>query len=165
MLRSVHAPRAEEWLCWPCKVYEEQQRNGGMPQSEVRPKRWEMEAQVGNGRGGKPHEGGGGHMNGGGGSAVEPGVGITCLRCAGFRSCAGRESWNATTPPPSDACCVTPRAHKAAFYRLFVVGPPVCRASRTHSCLAAPWLWAAACAPYATELSSARARRASGATW
>ena len=36
---------AEEWLCWPCRLYEESQRAGGAPQSEIRPKRWEMEAR------------------------------------------------------------------------------------------------------------------------
>lgn len=36
---------AEEWLCWPCRLYEESQRAAGVPQSEIRPKRWEMEAR------------------------------------------------------------------------------------------------------------------------
>ena len=26
---------AEEWLCWPCRMYEEQQRAAGVPQDEV----------------------------------------------------------------------------------------------------------------------------------
>ncbi|PNW71070.1 hypothetical protein CHLRE_17g745347v5 [Chlamydomonas reinhardtii] len=36
---------AEEWLCWLCRMYEEQQRAAGVPQDDVRPKRWEIEAR------------------------------------------------------------------------------------------------------------------------
>jgi len=31
-----------EWLCWPCYTHEQQLRNSGLLQSEVRPPRWEM---------------------------------------------------------------------------------------------------------------------------
>lgn len=36
---------AAEWVCWPCKLYEEQQLAAGLSQSEVRPARWELEAR------------------------------------------------------------------------------------------------------------------------
>ncbi|GIL93860.1 hypothetical protein Vretimale_223 [Volvox reticuliferus] len=42
---GVRSIPAEEWLCWPCRMYEESQRAAGVPQSEIRPKRWEMEAR------------------------------------------------------------------------------------------------------------------------
>lgn len=32
-----------EWLCWPCKVYEEKQRAEGVAQSKIRPPRWEVQ--------------------------------------------------------------------------------------------------------------------------
>ena len=32
-----------EWLCWPCKVYEEEQRGKGVAQSQIRPPRWEVQ--------------------------------------------------------------------------------------------------------------------------
>lgn len=32
-----------EWLCWPCKVYEEEQRAMGAAQSQIRPPRWEVQ--------------------------------------------------------------------------------------------------------------------------
>ncbi len=32
-------------MCWPCKLYEEQQLAAGVPQSEVRPARWQLEAR------------------------------------------------------------------------------------------------------------------------
>lgn len=35
---------AGEWLCWPCKRYEEQQLALGKAQAEVRPPRWESAA-------------------------------------------------------------------------------------------------------------------------
>ncbi|GFR51514.1 hypothetical protein Agub_g13929 [Astrephomene gubernaculifera] len=42
---GVHSIPADEWLCWPCRLYEESQRANGVPQSEIRPKRWEMDAR------------------------------------------------------------------------------------------------------------------------
>ena len=32
-----------EWLCWPCKVHEEEQRQQGIPQAKIRPPRWEVQ--------------------------------------------------------------------------------------------------------------------------
>lgn len=32
-----------EWLCWPCKVYEEEERAKGHSQSQIRPPRWEVQ--------------------------------------------------------------------------------------------------------------------------
>lgn len=32
-----------EWLCWPCKEFEEAQLAAGKSQDEIRPKRWELE--------------------------------------------------------------------------------------------------------------------------
>ena len=40
--RSVCA--AGEWLCWPCKLYEEQQLAAGTAQAEIRKPRWEATA-------------------------------------------------------------------------------------------------------------------------
>ncbi len=37
------AMRAGEWLCWPCKVFEEEQRKEGVPQAKIRPPRWEVQ--------------------------------------------------------------------------------------------------------------------------
>lgn len=34
---------AGEWLCWPCKVFEEEQRKEGVPQAKIRPPRWEVQ--------------------------------------------------------------------------------------------------------------------------
>lgn len=34
---DVHEVPSAEWLCWPCRVFEEQQRALGVPQSEIRP--------------------------------------------------------------------------------------------------------------------------------
>lgn len=51
MARSRHlAPSqlplcAGEWLCWPCREFEAEQRLKGVPQSEIRPPRWEMAAR------------------------------------------------------------------------------------------------------------------------
>ncbi|KXZ51810.1 hypothetical protein GPECTOR_11g251 [Gonium pectorale] len=42
---GVRSIPADEWLCWPCRFYEDQQRAQGVPQNEIRPKRWEMEAR------------------------------------------------------------------------------------------------------------------------
>ena len=40
-----HAVRtAGEWLCWPCKLYEEQQLAAGRAQAEIRKPRWEASA-------------------------------------------------------------------------------------------------------------------------
>ncbi|KAK9811508.1 hypothetical protein WJX72_005018 [[Myrmecia] bisecta] len=33
---------AGEWLCWPCRRYEDDLRRQGVPQSQIRPPRWEM---------------------------------------------------------------------------------------------------------------------------
>ena len=49
-LKSRKAPAscaAGEWLCWPCKQYEEEQLALGRPQSQVRPPRWESTATDG----------------------------------------------------------------------------------------------------------------------
>jgi hypothetical protein len=35
---------AGEWLCWPCKLYEEQQLAAGKAQAEIRKPRWEATA-------------------------------------------------------------------------------------------------------------------------
>ena len=32
-----------EWLCWPCKVFEQEQRAAGVPQHKTRPRRWEVQ--------------------------------------------------------------------------------------------------------------------------
>lgn len=32
-----------EWLCWPCKVYEEEERAKGRSQAQIRPPRWEVQ--------------------------------------------------------------------------------------------------------------------------
>ncbi len=44
-LRGLSSPPPGEWLCWPCLRYEQEQLSRGVPQSEVRPPRWEMAAQ------------------------------------------------------------------------------------------------------------------------
>jgi hypothetical protein len=36
MCYDVHEVPESEWLCWPCKEYEEMQRAAGIPQSEIR---------------------------------------------------------------------------------------------------------------------------------
>lgn len=41
-----------EWLCWPCQMYEEEQRATGKSQSEIRPPRWQQSEH-------KPMDGGG----------------------------------------------------------------------------------------------------------
>lgn len=33
---------AGEWLCWPCRVHEENLRAAGVPQKDIRPPRWEL---------------------------------------------------------------------------------------------------------------------------
>ncbi|KAK9845819.1 hypothetical protein WJX81_003269 [Elliptochloris bilobata] len=38
---------AGEWLCWPCRRHEEAHRRAGVPQSKIRPPRWETAGEGG----------------------------------------------------------------------------------------------------------------------
>ncbi len=43
---AIHPQCAGEWLCCPCKAYEDERAAAGVPQSQIRPPRW---ATVGDG--------------------------------------------------------------------------------------------------------------------
>lgn len=45
-MRGLHAaPPSGDWLCWPCYEYEREKRLAGVPQSDIRPQRWELAAR------------------------------------------------------------------------------------------------------------------------
>ena len=48
---TLPLPCAEEWLCWPCRKYEEEQLAQGVPAAQIRPPRWQQEVAAAGGEG------------------------------------------------------------------------------------------------------------------
>ena len=75
---------AGEWLCWPCKRFEEAELAAGKPQAQIRPPRWEQGG--GSGKPGSPNR----DLVGGGRS-------VPCLLCpvrrGAFRQTTDCKHW------------------------------------------------------------------------